>query len=273
MTAPRKGCLWLVPAPLEQVALPRPWLLESDRQTVARLTRFYVETPKTARAWLGALPMTQPLQAIDLITLPDPRQTIDWPALLRPLLAGEDAGLMSDAGCPGVADPGAALVAQAHQAGIEVRPLIGPSSLLLALMASGLEGQRFAFHGYLPVGREAREAQLASLARRSTEHDETQILIETPYRNDAMTESLLRALPGAARLCLACDLTGTEERVVTRTVEQWRRIPVSPAPRRPMVFLFHHRAVRELRAPAPARGRPGPGPGPGSGPASAKRRR
>ena len=121
-----------------------------------------------------------------------------------------------------------------------MRALIGPSSILLALMASGLEGQRFAFHGYLPVARDEREAQLVRLAERSAELDETQILIETPYRNGAMIESLLRALPPGARLCLACDLTGADESVVTRTIEQWRRSPPGePSPRRPMAFLFH----------------------------------
>ena len=213
---------------------------------MAALAHFYVETPKTARRWLGVLGLERPMQELSLHVLPDragkgkqaapeARDPAQW---LAPLLAGEDAGLLSDAGCPGVADPGGQLVAAAHAQGIEVIPLVGPSSLLLGLMASGLNGQRFAFQGYLPSQPEERGRAIVQLAQRSRNQRETQLLIETPYRNQAMAEALITHLPGDARLCIATDLTGPVQSVRTLPVSQWRKkLPELP-PKRPAVFLF-----------------------------------
>ena len=237
MTPPH-GRLLLIPAPLEQVPDPRPWLCEPDRRLAGSLARYYVETPKTARAWLKALPTELPLQALQLRALPPVDAQVDWNDWLAPLAAGENVGLLSDAGCPGVADPGARLVAAAHDAGIEVQPLIGPSSLLLAIMASGLNGQRFAFQGYLPVDRGERQQAIERLARRSAAESETVMLIETPYRNQAMADSLLEVLPPASRLCIAIDLTGASESVRSRPVAAWRRAPPSLPRKLPAVFLF-----------------------------------
>jgi 16S rRNA (cytidine1402-2'-O)-methyltransferase len=234
----RQGRLLLIPAPLEQTPQPRPWLCEPDRALAGSLSRFYVETPKTARVWLKALPTVQPLQSLQLRALPPADARTDWAEWLAPMTRGETVGLLSDAGCPGVADPGAQLVAAAHAAGIEVRPLIGPSSLLLALMASGLNGQRFSFQGYLPVDRAERRQALESLARRSAAERETVMLIETPYRNQAMADSLLEALPPSARLCIAVDLTGADESVRCRPVTAWRRAPPALPRKLPAVFLF-----------------------------------
>ena len=236
------GRLILVPAPLEQAPPTRPWLCEPDREQVARLTRFYVETPKVARAWLKALPVAAPLQTIELRALPSVAAAggtrLDWRDWLAPLAAGESVGVMSDAGCPGVADPGAALVQAAHDAGIEVHPLIGPSSLLLALMASGLNGQRFSFQGYLPVERPERRQAIERLAQRSAAERETVLLIETPYRNQAMAEALLEALPAAARLCIAVDLAGPAQSIATRSIRTWRTRPPELPRKLPAVFLF-----------------------------------
>src|SRR5690606_466398 len=154
-----------------------------------------------------------------------------------PMAAGENVGLLSDAGCPGVADPGARLVAAAHDAGIEVQPLIGPSSLRLAIMASGLNGQRFAFQGYRPVGGGDRQQAIERLARRSAADSETIMIIATPSRNQAMADSLLEVLPPASRLCIAVDLTGASESVRCRTVAAWRRAPPSLPRKLPAVFL------------------------------------
>lgn len=240
------GRLLLVPTPLQQPEESGPWLLEADRARVAALSHFYVETPKTARRWLGLLGLERPMQAISLHVLPDragkgkqaapeARDPAQW---LAPLLAGEDAGLLSDAGCPGVADPGGQLVAAAHAQGIEVMPLVGPSSLLLGLMASGLDGQRFAFQGYLPSQPEERSRAIVQLAQRSRSQRETQLLIETPYRNQAMAEALITHLPADARLCIAIDLTGSAQSVRTLPVSQWRKkLPELPS-KRPAVFLF-----------------------------------
>jgi 16S rRNA (cytidine1402-2'-O)-methyltransferase len=239
MRNPRQpGRLLLIPAPLEQVPEPRPWLCEPDRLLASGLTRFYVETPKTARVWLKALPTTQPLQALQIRALPAADAPTEWHDWLAPMAQGESVGLLSDAGCPGVADPGARLVAAAHDAGLEVRPLIGPSSLLLALMASGLNGQRFTFQGYLPVDRAERRQAIETLARRSAADGETVMLIETPYRNQAMAETLMEALPASARLCIAMDLTGAAESVCCRPVAAWRRAPPVLPRKLPAVFLF-----------------------------------
>ena len=240
------GRLLLIPTPLQQPEESGTWLLEADRAQVAALAHFYVETPKTARRWLGVLSLERPMQELSLHVLPDragkgkqaapeARDPAQW---LAPLLAGEDAGLLSDAGCPGVADPGGQLVAAAHAQGIEVIPLVGPSSLLLGLMASGLNGQRFAFQGYLPSQPEERGRAIVQLAQRSRSQRETQLLIETPYRNQAMAEALITHLPGDARLCIATDLTGPVQSVRTLPVSQWRKkLPELP-PKRPAVFLF-----------------------------------
>lgn len=232
------GMLLLVPAPLEQVADPRPWLCEPDRQRVSRLGRFYVETPKTARLWLKALPVAAPLQSLQIRALPAANADTDLHDWLAPMIAGETVGLLSDAGCPGVADPGAMLVTAAHAAGIEVYPLIGPSSLLLGLMASGLNGQRFTFQGYLPVDRLDRRHAIERLSRRSAADRETVILIETPYRNQAMADSLIESLPSGSRLCIAMDLSGESQSVICKPIVAWRRQPPALSRKLPSVFLF-----------------------------------
>ena len=237
------GRLLLIPTPLQQPEeCQQPWLLEPDRQQVSALTDFLVETPKAARRWLGLLGMQQPIRDLQLRALPGksegkaPRlDARDW---LAPTLEGRDMGLLSDAGCPGVADPGALLVEAAHQLGIEVVPLVGPSSLLLGLMASGLNGQRFAFQGYLPKAADERAQTIARLAQRSQRERETQLLIETPYRNQAMADALVAHLPEDARLCVATDLTGPAQRIETRTVRDWRRKPPVMPDKRPALFLF-----------------------------------
>ncbi|MGE0314840.1 MAG: SAM-dependent methyltransferase [Lautropia sp.] len=233
------GTLLLVPAPLEQTDAPRAWLCEVDRRRVAGVRRFYVETPKTARGWLRSLPFDVPIRALAIDAMPpaDALARTDWTSWLAPLHAGETVAILSDAGCPGVADPGGAIVAAAHDAGLPVEPLIGPSAILLALMASGLGGQRFAFHGYLPVAPAARDDAIRALARRAGERDETQILIETPYRNQAVTDGLLRALPPEMRLTIAVDVTGRGQSIRTRRVDAWRAATPT-LPKQPAVFLF-----------------------------------
>jgi 16S rRNA (cytidine1402-2'-O)-methyltransferase len=161
----------------------------------------------------------------------------DAAALLAPLRAGRSLGVISEAGCPAVADPGAALVAAAHAEGFRVIPLVGPSAVLLALMAAGLEGQRFAFCGYLPRDKQARAERIRVLERRSRAERETQIFIETPYRNEALLQALLECCDPASRLCVAADLSLPSEEIATRTVAQWRRARTAVG-RRPAVFLL-----------------------------------
>jgi 16S rRNA (cytidine1402-2'-O)-methyltransferase len=171
--------------------------------------------------------------------MPEPLKPQDIERLLAPVLAGNDLGLMSEAGCPGVADPGALLVRRAHELGIPVKPLVGPSSLLLALMASGLDGQRFAFHGYLPQREPERSKRIIELEKESRQKRQTQLFIETPYRNEALFSALLATCQPNTLLCVATDLTLASENTTTRRIADWKCRPASADfARRPTVFLL-----------------------------------
>lgn len=231
------GTLFLLPAPLGDAA-PAPVMPQLACDTARRLEHFIAENPKSARAFLRQLAYPRPLSAAKIAVLDKNTPAAAIPALLAPLVQGSDAGLLSEAGCPAVADPGALLVRAAHRQGIRVVPLVGPSSILLALMASGLNGQRFAFHGYLPRDPAARSLRLRELERRSRLDDATQIFIETPYRNDAMLQALLADCAPQTLLCVATDLTQPGERIITRSIAAWRADPAAPG-RRPSVFLLY----------------------------------
>lgn len=231
------GTLYLLPVALGDT----PWeacLPPAAREAACRLTRFVAENAKTARAELKRLGHPGPLRDLAIEQIPEPLKPADIERLLAPLLEGHDLGLLSEAGCPGVADPGALLVRRAHERGIPVKPLVGPSSLLLALMASGLEGQRFAFHGYLPQREPERSRRIAELEKESKRLDQTQLFIETPYRNPALFEALLKACAPGTRLCLATDLTLPTESVAMRRIADWRAGPPPALERRPTVFLL-----------------------------------
>ena len=193
---------------------------------------FSVENVKSARAFLGDVGMPCPIQELQISVLEK-----NFSKEIKTLKSGESLGLLSEAGCPAIADPGAALVEAAHREGIRVVPLVGPSSIVLALMASGLEGQRFAFCGYLPRDAAARKQRIGELEKRSKKEDETEIFIETPYRNDVLLETLLESCKSETLLCLASDLTLNSESVETKTVAQWRagRHAIG---KRPTVFLL-----------------------------------
>jgi 16S rRNA (cytidine1402-2'-O)-methyltransferase len=203
----------------------------------ARALRYFlVEEPKSARAFLKAVGHPDPLASLRIERIKGGASELEL--LLEPLREGLDAGVLSEAGCPAVADPGADLVRLAHSAAIRVAPLAGPSSLLLALMASGLEGQRFAFHGYLPVKEDERARAIRELEQRSRAKRETQIFIETPYRNNAMMRTLLAVCRNDTWLCVATDLTLQSERVMTRRIAQWSGSAAPDLDRRPSVFLL-----------------------------------
>ncbi len=230
------GTLYLIPTPLGDTPLDRV-LPEEARRIAAGLDTFVVEHAKTARAFLKQVGTQFPLQQLSLLELNEHTKAADLAPLLEPLLAGRDVGLISEAGCPAVADPGADLVRLAHRHGIRVKPLVGPSSILLALMGSGLVGQRFTFHGYLPAKPEERTKALAELERRAEREDAAQVFIETPYRNRAMLESILTTCRDDTLVTLACDLTTEQEYLATHAVAAWRGI--QPAvDRRPCVFLL-----------------------------------
>ena len=230
------GTLFLIPAPLGDESIA--WLPASEAAKVLHIRHFVVEAEKTARKHLKALGVTTPIRELVMNTLNEHTKPADVAALLAPLLAGEDVGLISEAGCPAVADPGAQLVALAHERGIRVAPLIGPSSILLALMASGANGQCFAFHGYLPVDAAEKAKVVKELEQRSRQRNEPQVFIETPYRNNALLQQLRETLAPATRLAVACDLTLPTETIVSRLVKDWPQA----APdfhKRPAIFILH----------------------------------
>ena len=229
--------LFLVPASLGE---SRPdAILPAEVLRIARGLRYFVvENAKSARAELKRIGVEHPLQEIDIRELSREPKQADLDALLAPLVAGESAGLMSEAGAPAVADPGALLVRAAHARGIRVAPLVGPSSLLLALMASGLNGQSFAFHGYLPVREPERSRRIAELERESRRKGRTQIFIETPYRNAALFAALLEACRPDTLLCAASELTTERESIATRRIDAWRTGPAPSLEKRPTVFLL-----------------------------------
>jgi 16S rRNA (cytidine1402-2'-O)-methyltransferase len=231
------GTLYLIPSALGET----PWacyLPAQTRDITCQLTHFVVENAKTARAELKRIGHPLPLREIAIEQLPEKPTAADVKRLLSPLLTGENLGLLSEAGCPAVADPGALLVRRAHTLGIMVKPLVGPSSLLLALMASGLDGQRFAFHGYLPAREPERSRRIAELDKESGRLLQTQIFIEAPYRNSAMFDALLAVCRPTTRLCIATDLTLTSEWIASRTIADWRQEPHPDLDRRPTVFLL-----------------------------------
>lgn len=230
------GTLYLIPTPLG--GADTPWLPEPERARVLHITHFVVEAEKTARRHLKALGVSTPIRELQLSTLNEHTPAADVAALLAPLAAGHDVGLVSEAGCPAVADPGAQLVALAHERGFRVEPLIGPSSILLALMASGANGQRFAFHGYLPVDAAERERAIRALEARSRQNDESQVFIETPYRNDALLAELRRVLAPATRLAAAADLTLPTQTIISRRVADWPADTPS-LHKRPAIFVLY----------------------------------
>ena len=253
MTAPL-GRLVLVPNTLDLGTHPEPpieaVLPALVLQYAARLTHWVAEDAKTTRAFLkrvnAVVPLGLALQSLDIRELPRPPKGTraagtpnDLAPMLAPALAGVDIGLISEAGLPAVADPGAALVACAHRLGIDVLPLAGPSSLMLALAASGLNGQSFAFVGYLPTDAVLRTARIQALQQLSRRERQTQIAIETPYRNAALLAALLEALSPQTQLAVACGLTLPTGWCITRSVAQWRTSPPAFADKHlPAVFLW-----------------------------------
>lgn len=231
--------LYLIPTPLGDAATPS--LLPHERALLTELTDFVVEAEKTARAHLKHLNLATPIQQLKLSVLNEHTPNADIATLLQPLREGRNLGLMSEAGCPAVADPGARLVALAHQHGFIVQPLIGPSSIMLALMASGANGQSFAFHGYLPADKTGRIATLRQLEQQSRQTKQTQIFIETPYRNKALLEDAVASLSPTTLLCTATDLTLPTQTIISRPIAQWHRHSPPELHKRPTVFvLFAH---------------------------------
>jgi 16S rRNA (cytidine1402-2'-O)-methyltransferase len=235
------GTLYLIPVTLgdDNIADLLPASLPPDVIKIAQnLEHFVVESEKTARQFLSAIKTAKPVRELSLNLLNEHTLDKEVATLLSPLLAGKNVGLMSDAGCPGVADPGAKLVALAHQKNIKVVPFVGPSSILLSLMASGLNGQQFAFLGYLPVDKQVRNIKLKEIEKRSQTHNETQIFIETPYRNMHMLEAILASCNPNTRLCIASQICLPDEIIVTKRISEWKQSALADLHKKPTVFLL-----------------------------------
>ncbi len=231
------GILHLIPVGLGDAA-PATWLPQAVCEVAAGLDTYIAENAKTARAFLKLIGTVRPLQEITIHTLDSRVDVQQMRAWLTPLQEGGEIGLVSEAGCPAVADPGAKVVAIAHTMGLRVRPWVGPSSILLGLMASGLDGQRFAFHGYAPVEPTSRAKQLKVWETVSQQQAQTQILIETPYRNAAMFDTLRQTLKGNSRLCVARSLTTADEWIQTHTIAEWKSLPAPDLNKMPTLFLY-----------------------------------
>ncbi|SMC29210.1 16S rRNA (cytidine1402-2'-O)-methyltransferase [Andreprevotia lacus DSM 23236] len=232
------GTLYLIPVPLGEDTLAA--VLPTDvLSTAQRLTHFIVEAPKTARAMLKLMGTPHELRSLWMEELNEHTKDAALEALLAPLLAGHDVGLMSEAGCPGVADPGANLVKLAHARGIRVAPLVGPSSILLALMGAGANGQKFRFNGYLPTQDAARIAAIRQLEQDSRKQQQAELFIETPYRNGALFDALVATLAPDSQLTVACDITTASEYIRSQTVAAWRKGNKPDLHKRPTVFVVY----------------------------------
>jgi len=231
-----KGKLFLIPTTLGDVN-PKTSLPESVIAKIQSLDEFVVEDVRTARRFLSPLKMRTPIRDLKFHELSEHTKPTEVPSFLESAMGGKDIGLLSEAGCPCVADPGSLLVHAAHQKGIEVVPLVGPSSLMLALMGSGMNGQNFAFVGYLPKEQSARIQKLKDLERLMRKTGQTQLFIETPYRNNHMTEDILAHCQSDTRLCLAADLTLATQFIQAKTVLEWKKL-APDLDKRPTVFVL-----------------------------------
>jgi 16S rRNA (cytidine1402-2'-O)-methyltransferase len=232
-----RGTLHLIPVGLGESPVDT-WLPANVRALAGQLTIYIAENAKTARAFLKQIGTTRPIQEITIHTLDARTNAAEIRQWLAPLKDGVSIGLVSEAGCPAVADPGARVAGLAHDLGFTVAPWVGPSSILLGLMASGLDGQRFAFHGYAPVNPAERAKQLKAWEAISQKLQQTQLLIETPYRNDAMFDTLMQSLKGSTRLCIARSLTTPQQWIRTATISKWKSQPKPDLAKQPTLFLF-----------------------------------
>jgi 16S rRNA (cytidine1402-2'-O)-methyltransferase len=230
------GHLYLIPVPLAGNTIAgscTPFLIE----TINQISEYIVENSKSARKFLKEAGLKIPQSELIIHDYGKHNRGGDIAEYFTGLLAGRDVGLMSEAGCPGVADPGSEIVAYAHQKGIRVIPLVGPGSILLALMASGFNGQGFTFHGYLPIDKLQRVNKVRELEAVASRHSQTQIFIETPFRNNQMLDDILRSCKPDTKLCIACDLTSEEEFIRTKSIREWKE-QVPDLHKRPSVFLL-----------------------------------
>jgi 16S rRNA (cytidine1402-2'-O)-methyltransferase len=232
-----KGTIYLIPNFLGESSVERSFPQENVSH-IRRIKHFIVEDVRTVRRFLKKVDKSINIDELSFFVLDKHTKPEEVPAFLKPAEAGHDMGIISEAGCPGVADPGADVVAIAHGKGLKVVPLVGPSSILMAMMASGMNGQNFAFTGYLPVEKSSNIKAIKQLEDRAIREKQTQIFIETPFRNNKMLDDLLFALRPSTRLCIACNVTCDDEYIVTKSVGQWRSAKLPDINKKPTIFLI-----------------------------------
>lgn len=234
-----KGVLYMIPCPISDATDVYDVTPASNRAIIDSLDYFIVENVRSARRFLSKAGISRKIDDLEFVELNEhTREGVAVEAMVRPIEQGRSAGVISEAGVPGVADPGALVAAACHRRGIRVVPLVGPSSILMSIMASGLNGQSFAFNGYLPVKPPERARAIKALERRAQTEHQSQIFIEAPYRNVKLVEQLLSVCSPATRLTIACDITSPEEIILTRTIEQWRKGAMPDIAKRPTIFIM-----------------------------------
>ncbi|CAM1350210.1 MULTISPECIES: SAM-dependent methyltransferase [Tenacibaculum] len=232
-----KGKLYLIPTTLGDTE-PLEVMPLSVKKVVEQLDHFIVENEKSARRFIKRITPTKSQPSLELMLLDKYSDDLETKNYLDACEKGISVGLLSEAGVPAVADPGASIVKLAHQKGIQVVPLVGPSSILLAIMASGMNGQSFAFNGYLPIDKSDRKKAIKDLEKLSKEKNQSQLFIETPYRNEKMLDDLRATLSPDTRVCVACDITLPTEYIKTLTVKEWKHVKTD-LHKRPAIFIIH----------------------------------
>lgn len=232
-----KGKLYLIPTTLGEID-PMDVLPQTVKRAIDFIDHYIVENEKTARRFIKAVNAQKVQAELKISLLNKYTEVSEHNAMIKPCLEGINVGLMSEAGCPGVADPGAVIVKIAHEKGIQVVPLVGPSSILLAMMASGMNGQSFAFNGYLPIDKSDKKSALKNFEKMSSDKNQSQIFIETPYRNNKLLEDILSGLQPNTHLCIAADITLPTEYIKTLRVADWKKTKVD-LHNRPTIFIIH----------------------------------
>ena len=229
----------MIPCPISDERAVWDVLPKANLDVMNSLDYFIVENVRSARRFLSKAGVERRIEELEFVELNEhTRSAQDVERMLKPVLAGRSAGVISEAGVPGVADPGAAIAALAHRHGVRVVPLVGPSSILMSVMASGLNGQSFAFVGYLPIKDPERQRRLKELERRAVEEHQSQLFIEAPYRNVKLFETLVKSLSPRLKLTVATDITAPDEYIRTKSIEEWRKVGVPPFEKRPTIFIL-----------------------------------
>ncbi|MGG7035440.1 MAG: SAM-dependent methyltransferase [Flavobacterium sp.] len=231
------GKIYLIPTTLGEVD-PMDVLPQTVKRTIELIDDYIVENEKTARRFIKSIQPEKVQATLRLSALNKHTEISEHIKMIQPCLEGKNVGILSEAGCPGIADPGAVIVKLAHEKGIQVVPLVGPSSILLALMSSGMNGQSFAFNGYLPIDKSEKKSALKALEKLSFDKNQSQSFIETPYRNNKMLEDLLQILNPSTHLCVATDITLPTEFIKTKKISEWKKVKVD-LHNRPTIFIIH----------------------------------